>query len=621
MEHRIAFRIISKILPKASRVYLALIALSKFLRKSGIRAYFILVSASLSVVSALLDGAAFGLLIPTIKGIMLGDFGFVKQIPVLNIIPNAFPGLFGTGNAPLFLFLISLIFIVISFNNVFIYVSSITVSFMIRRLSNHLRQRIYGRYLRFGKLFFDLNNQGRLYQILFNYTERIADEVIKFHQFSVSFFQLIIYLGIMAAISWQLTAFVLITSPFLYMASKTIIGRIKISSQLLVQSYGVLGLKLFNTLSCIPIIKSCANEESESALFRETSNRIEKVQLSIDIKKNLIEPINELLTATMALMLVGVATYLFLKRHSGNVAGFLVFFILLRRLIKISGAFNVFLASLASLRGPAGEVAGIFDNHDKHFIDDGGTVFTGLKHGIDLAGIGFSYIKGAPVLTDVNLFIEKGRRTALVGSTGGGKSTIINLIMRFYDCETGSLKIDGVDIRHYSLASLYSKIALVPQETYLFNASIKYNIIYGLKRSVSDEELAGVTRKARLYDFIMALPDRFETEIGDRGARLSGGEKQRLAIARAILKNPDILILDEATSSLDSGTERLIQEAIQEAASGKTAIVIAHRFSTIKNADKIVVLENGRIIEEGTMQGLMEKKGKFYFLHNEQKFY
>ena len=225
------------------------------------------------------------------------------------------------------------------------------------------------------------------------------------------------------------------------------------------------------------------------------------------------------------------------------------------------------------------------------------------------------------ILNDINFSIEKGKVTAIVGETGAGKSTIVNLLLRFYDCPPNTIFIDGTDVRRFTVRSLRDHMALVTQEGYLFNDTLKNNILYGLKQDVSNKKLLKAIDKARLSDFVNNLPKGLDTVIGDRGVRLSGGEKQRLAIARAMLKSAEIIILDEATNALDAQTEKLIQGAIYEAIAGKTAIVIAHRFSTIRNADKIVVMENKKIIEEGTVSKLLEEKGKFYQYWQAQRFF
>jgi ABC-type multidrug transport system fused ATPase/permease subunit len=231
----------------------------------------------------------------------------------------------------------------------------------------------------------------------------------------------------------------------------------------------------------------------------------------------------------------------------------------------------------------------------------------------------FGYKEGRDVLRGLSFTVEKGTVTALVGPTGAGKTTIISLLLRYYDCPPETVFLDDTDIRDFTSASLRSHMAFVSQETLLFHDTLRANITYGLG-SVPEDRLEDVVTRARLRDFVRSLPQGLDTLIGDRGVKLSGGEKQRVSIARALLKGADILILDEATSSLDSKTEKLIQEAIEEAIRGKTAIVIAHRLSTIRNADKIVVIEDGRCVEEGRLEELLAKKGRFAEYWEEQKF-
>ena len=263
----------------------------------------------------------------------------------------------------------------------------------------------------------------------------------------------------------------------------------------------------------------------------------------------------------------------------------------------------------------------VFDDKDKFFVVEGKKVFKSLERKIEFKNLNFSYVKEVGVLKDITFSIEEGKLTAIVGPTGVGKTTLIDLLLRYYDCPPSSIFMDGIDIRNFTLSSLRGQLALVSQDTLLFNDTLKNNIIYGLDRDISDKELIEVVKKARLYDFIIKLPDKLDTYIGDRGVKLSGGEKQRVSIARALLKDAEILILDEATSSLDSRTERLIQEAIAEAIRGRTTVVVAHRLSTIKNADKIVIIEEGTVAEEGVLDKLLAQKGKFYQYWEEQKFY
>ena len=226
----------------------------------------------------------------------------------------------------------------------------------------------------------------------------------------------------------------------------------------------------------------------------------------------------------------------------------------------------------------------------------------------------FAYEKDNPVLTDLNFVARPGQTIAVVGPSGAGKTTIANLLPRFYDVTGGAICIDGVDIRDVTVGSLRDNIGLVPQDTLLFNTTIKENVLYG-RLDATDEEVWDAIRAANAEKFIQGLPRGIDTKVGDRGLVLSGGQRQRIAIARAILKNPKILILDEATSALDTESEKIVQDALDKLMVGRTSFVIAHRLSTIKNADQILVLNHGVIEESGTHKELMEKKGLYYELY------
>ena len=221
------------------------------------------------------------------------------------------------------------------------------------------------------------------------------------------------------------------------------------------------------------------------------------------------------------------------------------------------------------------------------------------------------------VLCDINLTIERGQTVALVGASGSGKTTLADLLVRFYDPTKGKILIDEVDLREYSLASLRNNIAVVSQDTFIFNTAVRENIAYGLE-NIDDKAILEAAKGANADEFISELPQGFDTKLGDRGIRLSGGQRQRIAIARALLRNPEILILDEATSALDSVSERLVQQSLEKLTYGRTAIAIAHRLSTIFKADKVIVLEQGRIVEQGGYQELLNRKGKLWKYHQTQ---
>jgi ABC-type multidrug transport system fused ATPase/permease subunit len=254
---------------------------------------------------------------------------------------------------------------------------------------------------------------------------------------------------------------------------------------------------------------------------------------------------------------------------------------------------------------------------NKKYFKNGQTEFLGLKRSIDFISVDFGYDGDNLVLHDITLTIERGQMTALVGASGAGKTTLADLIPRFYDPTQGKVLIDGVELREFEINSLRRKMAVVSQDTFIFNTSVWNNIAYGTE-GASEDEILEAARLANALEFIQEMPEEFETQLGDRGVRLSGGQRQRLAIARALLRNPEILILDEATSALDSVSERLIQESLEKLSVGRTVIAIAHRLSTIVRADKVVVLEQGRIVEQGGYQELLEQGGKLWKYHQMQ---
>ena len=241
-----------------------------------------------------------------------------------------------------------------------------------------------------------------------------------------------------------------------------------------------------------------------------------------------------------------------------------------------------------------------------------------VKGGIEFKNVTYSYDDGKEVLDNISFKIAPGETFALVGPSGGGKTTVCHLIPRFYNINQGEILIDGNNVADVTMESLRDKIGIVQQDIYLFNASVKENILYG-RQTATDEEVVNAAKRANIHDYILTLPEGYDTVIGERGVRLSGGQKQRLSIARVFLKDPPILILDEATSALDNVTETLIQKALDDLSEGRTTIVVAHRLSTIKNADEIAVVSDGKIVEQGTHDELVKKGGEYYKLYAAQK--
>lgn len=615
-------RIIPQAQPQHFKNGSRLARLIHFFKRVGLHPAHLVLPSFLALSATMFEGISVGLLIPALRGLIGRDYRFATDTPILKNIFNLFPETFLKQNFTIFVLITSFVFIAAVSKNILQYLSSLTVAFQVKRLTRNLRKLIYERYLSFGKLYFDQHNIGHLQQILVGYTQQVAARIQIVHDSFFQFFTLFIYFFIMMVISWQLTLFVLILIPILHFSLKWIVEKMKRTSESYVASYSELGKRIANALTCIPLVKAYTNEKKEKQWFDQVNNQVEKLEFSIAKKELLITPVQEVIILSMFLALIGAMAFLLFKHQVGDIAGFLVFLFVLKRCMWSFGFLNQFQISLAAARGPILEIMKVLDDDEKYFVPDGNQEFKEFKKAIEFHHINFSYSRGVEALKNLNLSIEKGKMTAIVGSSGSGKSTIVHLIMRFYDSPPGSIRIDGIDIRDFLVDSLRSKIALVGQDALLVNASLRFNLTYGLnEKVVAEEEMNRILEKARLFDFVKLLPLGLETEIGDRGIQLSGGEKQRVTIARAMLHNPEILLLDEATSALDTQTERLIQGAIDELIKDKTGIVVAHRLSTIRHADKIVVIENGRLIEEGTLEELLLSKGKFYEYWEAQKFY
>lgn len=595
--------------------------LKSFARIVDLRLMHLAFPAALSLGAAFLEGLGIAILIPLVKGILQMNFDFIRATAPMQFIMHKVLDVQARPQTFIFVFLLLIISITTISSYIMQYFAGIAVSYQVRKMSDRLRRLIFNRYLSFGKLFFDRHNVGYLHNMLTGLTSHITREFLNLQDAINQFFSIIVYLTIMSIISVRLTLIVLLILPILNRVFKRLIAKIKNTSGIYVSSFKKINEGIFNILSCMPLVKVYVQEENEKNNFNILSNNLRRIEFSLDRKRQLIQPLNRIIVFVVILLLISIMSFIVVKEKTVQISSFLIFFFLAKRASNNFNFVNIIKSSLAAIDGPISEIMNIFNDKDKFFVIGGNEEFTRLKSSIEFHNLNFSYVDNIKVLKDISFTIDKGKTTALIGPTGAGKTTLVNLILRFYDCPDSSIFIDGKDIKEFTLESLKKHMAFVSQDALLFNDTLKNNIIYGLNREVATDELMTVVQKARLYDFIVKLPNKFETYIGDRGVKLSGGERQRVAIARALLKNSEILILDEATSSLDSKTEKLIQGAITEAIKGRTTIVIAHRFSTIKNADKIVVIENGIFIEEGTLDGLLDKKGKFFEYWQEQKFY
>ncbi len=380
-------------------------------------------------------------------------------------------------------------------------------------------------------------------------------------------------------------------------------------------SLGVLTALLQETVQGNRVVKAFGMEEYEKRRFAEESEGLFRLAMKVVRIRAFTSPMMEILAAfgIAGVVLYGGYSVVGGGRTQGSFLAFLTALFLLYEPFKNLGKAN---ATVQQGLASADRVFELLDTEPEVFDRPQARCLEGVRYGIELRGVTFRY-ESEPVLRNVNLSIRRGEVVALVGPSGGGKSTLADLMLRFYDVSEGAVAIDGVDIRDLTLASLRGHIALVTQHTFLFNDSVKNNISYGsIDRPM--EAIEAAARAAHAHEFIMELPHGYETMIGELGLRLSGGQRQRLAIARALLKNAPILVLDEATSALDNESERLVQQALQTLMRGRTTLVIAHRLSTIRSADRIVVLVRGEVAEQGTHEQLLALNAEYRKLHDLQ---
>lgn len=431
-------------------------------------------------------------------------------------------------------------------------------------------------------------------------------------------FLIIGYLTLMIGISWQLSLFAVIFLPIVGVVIGSIVKRLRHPAKRGQERMADMVSVLDETLSGMKIVKGYNASGFIAKKFKRMNADLSRILISMARRQQLASPMSEFLGITaVAVILVFGGTLVDGGMVTG--AGFIAF---IAAFSQITRPLRSFIDQFANINQgvAAGErIFTIIDSESGVKDKDDAREFEGLKESIELRNVHFSYDGDREVINNVNIKIRKGETVALVGASGGGKSTLSELVPRFYDVTAGEVLFDGVPVQNYKQESLRQKMSIVSQETVLFNDSIEGNILMG-RPTASHDEVVEASKVANAHGFIMESPEGYNTNIGDRGTKLSGGQRQRLSIARAVLKNPEILILDEATSALDTESEKLVQEALTKLLEGRTSIVIAHRLSTIYNADRIYVIDQGRVAEQGTHQELLDKGGIYAHLIEMQSF-
>jgi len=502
--------------------------------------------------------------------------------------------------------------------NIFLYIKNICLTYIQYNLITKIRNDLYHHFHNLSLSFFDRSKSGELTSIVITDVSNMQAALgTSFHKVLVEPINILMFISLLFIINVKLalyaTAIIPITAMIIFWIGRSIRRKSRRTAK---QIAGIMGI-ITEILNSVRVVKAFGTEDYERKRFQKEQGRYYNLISKQTILRLATSPITETIGASIGVSLLWIGGMDVLVTGIMSSEDFIRFILILfsvlgpvRLLGNVSVNLQTGFASAERVFNILDTPADIIEKPDAIDIQ----VFS---KGIEFYNVGFNYDEGDTVLSNVSFSIPKGSVVAIVGSSGAGKSTIADLIPRFYDVKQGAIKIDGEDIRDMTLSSLRDKMGIVTQETILFDQTIEFNITYGVS-DYSEEDLITSSKAANAYDFIQKQSNGFQTVIGEKGVKLSGGQRQRLAIARAILKNPPILLLDEATSALDTESERLVQEALETLMADRTVLVIAHRLSTITNANKIVVLDEGEISEEGTHKELLQLDRHYKSLYDNQ---
>ena len=584
-----------------------------------------------SVLHAVFNTFTYTMIMPIVSSLFSDGFQFVPthHMPPIRlsgeclneVICYAYTAVFGERFSITYLLLLLSVILIAAnlLSNLFRYAGAMTVETMRMRTLQKMRNEMFAHTMAMNVGYFSDQRKGDI-------MSKITSDVMMV-QFCITNtlqvlfrepFLIIGYIVMMIAISWELAVFSVLFLPVVALLIGSIVKRLRHPARTNQQRMGEMVATLDESLAGIKVIKSYNATEYIKQKYYDISEDLARLTLSMARRQQLASPMSEFLgiTAVGVILVFGGSLVAAGSLDPGGFIAFVAIFSQITRPVR------TFIDQFANINQgiAAGErIFSIIDTKPEIQDKPDARELTGLKDKIEFRNVHFSYDGSREVIDGISFEIRRGQTVALVGPSGGGKSTLSELLPRFYDPTAGDILIDGVSLRDYSQESVRAHMSVVAQDTVLFNDTIENNIGMG-RRGASHEEIVEAARIANADSFIRECPEGYDTNIGDRGTKLSGGQRQRLSIARAVLKNPDILILDEATSALDTESEKLVQDALNKLLKGRTSVVIAHRLSTIHNADQIIVVDHGRIAEQGTHTELMARNGIYAKLIEMQSF-
>ena len=594
--------------------------LRHYWRVAQVKPWHLVLPALLAVIAGAFEGASFSLLIPLTDAVAENSFDFLESSRAFGWMEDLTPeSLAETPARDAFLVILAVGLIIFGRIGklVFEYFRKI---YLVTRTENYrvsVSEETFSRVLCFGRQYFDRQALGRI-DAEIGWSNSVLGLLVAAEELFRYIIGLLVKAGVMIAISLPLSIAFLITLPFVQWFMTVINRRVGRISAEGVEVDRLMRSRILDILGSIPLVKAYSQEQTASGTYTEVLRQAEDVAVRRDRVVSLRYPVEEMVILLVMLLVQGGVIYLAGDFRPGDLASFGAFLLILQQALPDYKYVSMFSIKVAEELPRLEAVAGLFSDDGKFIVPSGPRSFSRLERGISIRGLSFGYQPGLDAVHQITTSIEAGKVTAIVGRTGAGKTTFVDLLARFYDCAPGRIMLDDVDIREYSLPSLHDKMAIVSQGVWLLNRTLRDNLTFGLSRRVADEELEAALRDVDLDEFRSGLREGLDTEIGDRGVRLSGGQRQRVALARALLRDPDILILDEATSALDSIVEQRVAHAIQRRSAGRTLIMIAHRLSTIRGADLIIVMDKGRVAEQGSWDDLLTQKGIFRQLYEAQ---